>query len=91
MQEQLQLSSEAQQRAEADLIEAETACKFRILFLEQYKAGASETLARHAAELERTVPASEAAAVVRELTALRADHLRLLEQVRISTDTLVIA
>ena len=81
MEEQLKLEAEARARAEGDLIEAETANKTRILYLEQYKAGASEKLTRYAAELEGSVPAAEAAVLARELTALRADHVRALEQV----------
>lgn len=65
--------------AERDMIEQEKKLRGRLLYLELWKQGASARLSRLSAALDTSVSAPEFHKTTRELEALRADHLILMQ------------
>ncbi|CAN0076060.1 unnamed protein product, partial [Ectocarpus fasciculatus] len=76
--EQLQVESEARVASERDFLEMSTAGKTRVLYLEQWKAGASARLLRLQQRLDVSVPEQDLACTRRELEQLQEEFLGLL-------------
>eukprot|EP00903_Cladosiphon_okamuranus_P020140 g18493.t1 len=77
--EQLQMESEARAASERDFAEMSTAGKTRVLYLEQWKAGASARLLRLQQRLDVSVPEQDLVCARRELEQLQGEFLALLQ------------
>ncbi|CAM9748610.1 unnamed protein product, partial [Scytosiphon promiscuus] len=77
--EQLQMESEAKDASERDFVEMSTASKTRVLYLEQWKAGASARLVRLQQRLDVSVPEQDFVCARRELEQLQEEFLALLQ------------
>ncbi|CAN0162716.1 unnamed protein product, partial [Ectocarpus sp. 12 AP-2014] len=83
--EQLQVEAEARAASERDFLEMSTAGKTRVLYLEQWKAGASARLLRLQQRLDVSVPEQDLVCTRRELEQLQEEFLGLLHSSAEST------
>lgn len=78
LQQQIEEQTAARVGAEKDAIEVEMELKSRLLYLEEWKQGASEKLERLQAKLDESVPEEKYTKVAMEVDDLREDYLNLL-------------